>query len=191
MTIICTVSGREINYIAPDPEQINLDDLAMGLSRQPRYTGQTIWPYSVAQHCLLVAELVDEPHRLHALLHDAPEAYLCDVPSPAKEAMRVIAMHAHLPSGYDVIEQGLWKAICRRFGLDAELPAEVARADREALKVEAPRLQPLGWKHAHWDAYRREPPPAIPEWRVDDILDLENGGRYAWASAVSAALERR
>lgn len=191
MTVIATVSGREINFVRPDPEQVNLDDLAAGLGRHPRYTGQTIRDYSVAQHSLLVAELVPQEHRLHALLHDAPEAYTCDVPSPMKEAMRIIAAHTHMPSAYDVIERGVWKAICRRFDLSPELPPEVTKADRDAMKIEAPRLQPMGWMLPHWDHARKEPPPHIDEQAVIDILGLEHGGRYAWLSAVATELALR
>ena len=84
MTAIATRSGRVIDFLKPDPAQIHLQDIADGLSKAPRYAGHTEKPWNVLQHSLLVAHLVSPGNRLHALLHDAPEAYLCDVPSPAR-----------------------------------------------------------------------------------------------------------
>lgn len=154
MTAIATVTGRVIDFLNPDPEQLSLDDIARGLSRAPRYAGQTDKPYTVIQHSLLVAHLVEPEHRLHALLHDAPEAYLCDVPSPAKDAMRAIAQLTGHQSSYDVIEHFIWKSICRRWDLSPDLPKAVKWADAQAMAIEAPELQPDGWKHPIWDFAR-------------------------------------
>lgn len=152
MTAIATVTGKVIDYLNPDPDQLSLDDIARGLSRAPRYAGQTDRPYSVLQHSLLVAHLVPSEHRLHALLHDAPEAYLCDVPSPAKEAMRA-ASNGH-GSAYDELEWRLWEAICRRWDIATHVPHTVKQADAQAMAIEAPELQPEAWHRPIWDFAR-------------------------------------
>src|SRR6185369_7076930 len=103
----------------------------------PRYVGQTNIPYSVAQHCLLVAELCPE-FRLKALIHDAQEYLLCDMPTPAKEAMRVIAGGE---SPYDVLEKRLYAAICDLFDLAPFSSVAVHKADIEARVIETEALR--------------------------------------------------
>lgn len=191
MTSIATVTGKVIDYLNPDPAQICLDDLAHGLSRQPRYCGQTIRPYSVAQHSLLVAWMAPEEHRLAALLHDGPEAYICDLPSPLKEAMAAIADEKKHRSPYAVIEQRLHLAICARFDLARSLHPRVIEADYAAMCVEAPMLQPRGWATPLWDRHRRQlvRPGAGEELRR--LLGLDDGGRYAWVMAFGEEMAKR
>lgn len=64
----------------------SLEAIAMGLGRRPRFAGQTSKPFNVLAHSFLVYELMDEAdeHRFDALLHDAPEAVVGDMPSPWK-----------------------------------------------------------------------------------------------------------
>ncbi|OYV76723.1 MAG: hypothetical protein B7Z66_07280 [Chromatiales bacterium 21-64-14] len=84
-----TLSGRRVNLVAPDPQSINLIDIAVALSRIRRYSGHTREPYSVAAHSVWTARLCeradcDSATILHALLHDAHEAYIGDIPTPVK-----------------------------------------------------------------------------------------------------------
>ena len=76
------LSGRRLDLLDPSPLDVEIEDIAQGLSRVARWNGQTVgeWAYSVAQHSLLVEQLVgrfqpqaDRELRLAALLHDAPE----------------------------------------------------------------------------------------------------------------------
>lgn len=193
MTAIATLSGRVIDFLAPDPGQILLDDIRIGVQRHPRYTGQTTREYSVAQHCLLVASLVAPEHKLHALLHDAPEGYVCDVSSPMKEAMRAIARLTGHQSPYDVIEHGIWKAICRRYDISPELPPEVTQADHLAMLIEAPVLQPRGWEQAVWNFAREEEREVSGAHRGEllRVLALDNRGGIDWMLAVNDELARR
>ena len=57
-----TVTGKLVDVLDPKPEQIDINDIAWGLSRYPRFAGHTITevPYNVAQHSLLVCEIVRE-----------------------------------------------------------------------------------------------------------------------------------
>ena len=53
-----TVTGRLVNVINPSPDQIDIEDIAWGLSRISRFCGSTITevPYNVAQHSNFVAD---------------------------------------------------------------------------------------------------------------------------------------
>ena len=137
------LSGRRLNLLDPSPLDVEIEDIAVGLARVARWNGQTVgdWGYSVAQHCLLVEELVgrlrpDLPvsWRCLALLHDAPEYVIGDMITPFKNA---------LSGDYREIEQRLMQAIKRRFSL-TKLPkaAEtlIKRADRVAAYLEAIRI---------------------------------------------------
>lgn len=79
-------------------EDIDIEDIAHALGNICRFTGHTREFYSVAQHCVHVAERVRSVLTadlirgggynidwvLHALLHDAHEAYLNDLSAPIK-----------------------------------------------------------------------------------------------------------
>lgn len=83
-----THSGKLIEVKKPDPELITLIDIAAGLSRQFRFNSLTVLPYTVAQHSVIVSRICKNPKaQLLALLHDASEAYLHDIPTPIKNAL--------------------------------------------------------------------------------------------------------
>lgn len=93
-----TRSGRAVDLLDTKPEQIYAEDLAVQLARIPRWNGATIGRpgdiYPVAMHSVLVSMLLpyDAPPvlKLVALLHDAHEAYIGDMPSPVKWAIRSV-----------------------------------------------------------------------------------------------------
>jgi len=82
--------------------------------------------YSVAQHCILAAEYVGDEHKLAALLHDASEAYLIDVPRPVKR---------QLPN-YKEVEDKLMTVISAKFGFQWPLHEDVKKADEITLQYE-------------------------------------------------------
>ena len=128
------LSGRRLDLLDPAPLDIEISDIAHGLSFVARWNGQTRgdWPFSVAEHSLLVEELYagpEEPRwRLAALLHDAPEYVIGDMISPVKAAVG---------PGYAEMDARLAAAIHLRFGLPAALPVRVKRAIKAADKVSA------------------------------------------------------
>ena len=74
---------------------IDIGDIAMSLSRLPRFLGHSSDFLSVASHSLAVASLFEQEFGpgdgvLYALLHDAHEAYTGDIPSPIKKAIPAI-----------------------------------------------------------------------------------------------------
>ena len=138
------LSGRKLDILSPSPFDIEIEDIALGLSRVTRWNGQTTGkhPYSVAQHSVLVEKLfnieypeLDKKWNLAALLHDAPEYVISDLITPLKSA---------LGSEYRNIEENLQKAIHIRFGLPAILPEEISKsiklADKMAAWIEATQI---------------------------------------------------
>ena len=86
---IQTLSGRRVNPLDAAPEDIDPVDIADALANLCRFGGHSRGFYSVAQHSVIVCDLLEErgatPDELMAaLLHDAAEAYLGDLPHPIK-----------------------------------------------------------------------------------------------------------
>lgn len=110
----------------PRPEEVSIDDIAMSLSRIPRWGGHTKLPYSVAAHSMYVAKLLPSHLQLTGLLHDASEAYLADIPSPFKVL---------LPD-YKKLEERIMSVIFRKLNPKGRLPdlePLVKKADGVAL----------------------------------------------------------
>jgi len=88
-----TYTGRKFDPLNPKPGAISVLDIAHALSNQCRYSGHTRRHYSVAQHSCLLADYTQHVLKrpalecLQILMHDAPEAYLVDVPRPVKQFM--------------------------------------------------------------------------------------------------------
>lgn len=149
-----THSGAVVNVLNPDPASITLDDIVWSLSHIPRYLGHTDVPYSVGQHCVLIANAIyqdtgDVELALAGLLHDASEAFLGDIIRPFK----------HLMLEYATLEAKMEHAICQVFGLDMALMPKVKPWDSRicvdemtALMPRAtpPSIEPLGIKIVPW-----------------------------------------
>lgn len=146
------LSGRRLDLLDPSPLDVEIEDIALGLSRVARWNGQTNgdWAYTVAQHSLLVEELVsalkkDLPTQWHlaALLHDGPEYVVGDLITPFKAAVG---------PGYKDLERRLQSAVHLRFGLPASLPLAIGklikRADKMAAYLEATQLAGFSEKDA-------------------------------------------
>lgn len=129
---ISTFTGAHVSLIAPDPRSIHISDIAQGLATQYRFNGHSHPAYTVAQHSVFVSHQVPAEHALQALLHDATEAYIGDLPAPAKA----------LCPDYKAMEQRLLVAIMERFDLPAALSPEVKHADLIALATEKRELMP-------------------------------------------------
>lgn len=120
-------SGQQAYPMDLRPSEIHIEDIAHSLSMQCRYTGHCLNFYSVAEHSVLMARHFIKSgmreYALPALLHDATEAFLTDVPRPVKPFLR----------GYKEAEQRAWLAIAERFGLEPTLSAHVHDADARIL----------------------------------------------------------
>lgn len=88
---ITTYTGKHFDPTQPEKERICIDDIAHALSLLCRGNGHVKTFFSVGQHCILCAKEAMArglPRRLAlaALLHDASECYMSDVPRPFKKA---------------------------------------------------------------------------------------------------------
>lgn len=126
---IQTYTGRKFHPFEPRLEDIDIEDIAHSLSLQCRFSGHCKEFYSVAQHCVIAASNASPENALWVLLHDAPEAYLTDIPRPLKR----------LPEFrfYKIFENQLMQQICQKYGLPLEEPAEVKEIDLKMLVTEA------------------------------------------------------
>lgn len=144
---INTWSGRKYYPLEPEKLDVSIDDIAHGLSHINRYGGHLdVDFYSVAQHSYLVEELVldkiegsttkfsNKYIRLQALLHDATEAYLGDIPSPIKKV---------LPD-YKALEKRLQEHIFNFFGLPPVMYPIIKQEENKLLVPEIVNLS-YGW----------------------------------------------
>lgn len=154
------LSGRRLDLLDPAAIDIEIDDIALGLSRVARWNGQTTGEhgFSVAQHSLVVEDICGhlDPHlpvswRMAALLHDASEYVIGDMISPFKTALGL---------DYKRFEASLEQAVHIRFGLPARMPPQmktlIKQADRACAYFEATQL--AGFSDAEARQYIGEPP---------------------------------
>ena len=137
---IQTFTGKAFWPLDPRADDIDPLDVAHALSNMCRYAGHVRTFYSVAEHSVLMSQIVDPENALWALLHDASEAYLVDVPRPVKNH------HSMLP--YRIAEDQLLLAVAKRFGLSPEMPAQVVSYDTRIVVDERAQLlgpAPLPW----------------------------------------------
>ncbi|MDA9609377.1 HD domain-containing protein [Paracoccaceae bacterium] len=131
------LSGRRLDLLDPTPLDIEIEDIAHGLSFVARWNGQTSgnFPYSVAEHSLLVEQIFSKSFKksekkwcLAALLHDAPEYVIGDMISPVKSTIGI---------GYQSLENRLTAAINLRFGLPTKIPNNIKKQIKKADKISA------------------------------------------------------
>lgn len=130
-----TWTGKLFYHQDPRPEEVDILDILHALSNISRYTGHSRF-YSVAEHSVLVSQLVPEEHALTALCHDFCEAYVMDMSRPLKRALGSA-------NKYFEIEQNIWeKAIAPKFGLPNHFPQCVLDADTQIMVLEKAALLP-------------------------------------------------
>lgn len=167
---IQTFSGRRVNPFAPDPSQIVFEDIAHALANQCRFGGHCRSFYSVAQHSCLLADLLaaeggDHTEQLWALLHDATEAYLVDLPHPLKH-------RSELGERFRELEARLGAVIMERFGLPPDPPARLKPIDRALLAAEKEALVPPAWEWPELEGVEPvaiEIDPWLPERAAEEL----------------------
>ena len=117
MTWLLTRFGRRFDLASPTPSMVHIEDIAWHLSLINRFAGATARPYSVAEHCLLVTEIlersvtgIDAMCLRAALLHDAAEAYTNDLSTPMKH---------HIGQAWAEAERPIVAAVEQHFGIEA------------------------------------------------------------------------
>lgn len=130
-TWIQTHTGKVFKYNNITEDMICIEDIAHALSNICRFNGHSKTFYSVAEHCLHMSKYVlnkwgDKKKALAALLHDATEAYFCDLPRPIKYNMPV----------YRGLEMALEKMIFTKYGLEYPMPDWLKELDYRMLATE-------------------------------------------------------
>jgi len=141
-------SGRRLDLLDPQPDQLEDRDIAVSLSRTYRWGGHSCWdlPLSVAQHSLLVLVLRQQmqPHQpltpgeaLRELLHDADKLTGFDAVAP---------LRPHLGAEFHALTARLQAAVAARYRLPDWQPDDHVmhkRADHLAAASEAVHV--AGW----------------------------------------------
>jgi 5'-deoxynucleotidase YfbR-like HD superfamily hydrolase len=169
-----TVSGRWVNPFDPDPAQLDADDIARALANLCRFGGHSRVFYSVAQHCVIVSRVIEErggdvEDAFAALMHDAGEAYLGDMPHPLKH-------RSALGAAFRDAEDRLEEAIRDRFAIKPNVP-EIKAVDRALLATERRAFSAEVW---HWPELEDVEPLdlELEPWSPDQAAD-EFAKRYA------------
>lgn len=135
---IHTWGGGRFYYLDPNPEEVFIEDIAHALSLQCRFNGHTTLHYSVAEHSILVSDMVysktnDVEVAMAALLHDAAETYIGDVVSPLKTLL----------TEFKQVEARVEKCVAAKFGLDYPWDEEIHLADKAVLAMEFRSVAPF------------------------------------------------
>ncbi len=116
-----TFTGRRFYVEDPRPEDVFIVDIAHHLAMLVRYNGAVLRYYSVAEHCVHVSRLVSPRNAMWGLLHDAAEYVVGDMTRPLKKQPQL--------RGFATFENRVQRAVCERFGLSYDMPAEVKEVD--------------------------------------------------------------
>lgn len=138
---IQTYTGKQFWALDPRPEEVDIEDIAHSLSMLCRFNGHCKEFFSVAEHSTIMTKLLYTTNeKKWALLHDAAEAYITDIPKPIKNC---------LPE-FKEIEDNILRAIATKFELEYPIPPQIKDADllmlsteREILLSEPP--EPWRW----------------------------------------------
>lgn len=202
MTWLQTFGGRVYDYERPDVRAIDIVDIAHALSQQCRFAGHCGMFYSVAEHSVHVLRRVqqlcgeyplDTPQLQAiyrtALLHDAHEAYVCDLPAPLKWVVG---------PEYDRLEHIAKGVVAEAFDLPDDEILAVKQADLELLATEASQIMadpPQDWDlpHPPLELRVRCWAPQQARFRFLDRarqLNLLNETHFSWAAGRCRSGER-
>lgn len=154
---IRTQSGIYINVSDPNPDHIEIEDIAYALSKIQRFGGHLKHPYSVLRHvndCVAIASCDFKTDIFEVLMHDASEAYLGDIPSPIK---------SFLPD-YKKMEDNLMSIIAKKYGFRYPLSIETKKIDKDQLEYE-------------WEYYMirgKQPPIEDTKLTISKFLSIFN-----------------
>lgn len=185
MSSIITADGQQTSLRAYQPSTITLNCIAHSLAQLNRFTGHCCRPYSVAEHSLLVCEIVermfsvDVHGRMYALMHDAHESRTGDLHTPGK---------LEVGASWFAFEQRQEAFVRSAFALHGAAmvhKAVVKMADTIALATERAQLLPAV--------------PGTPPWPVLEgvepltWVDLMDPGRCAmtWLDWKQAFIDKQ
>ncbi len=163
-----TFTGKKFYPLDPVIDDICIEDIAHHLAMECRYCGACRFHYSVAQHCVLGAELANSEDKLAFLLHDGAEAYF-------KDMVRNVKVHLGV---YKDAEAALQEVVYQRFGIVDLDRSEIKRLDYAIMATEVNVLMSNkeGW---HFP----EPPLNVPihpwQWQYAEVAFLDAYAKYS------------
>jgi hypothetical protein len=173
MTWLLTASGMVVDLLRPQGAVFSVGDIAHHLSQINRYTGAARRPLSVAEHSLLVCEILERERGerdpsvlLAALMHDAHEAYTQDLSAPAKQAVG---------EAWGEFENRVQFAVLRYHSLITPYTAARERirwADRTACATERVALLPPDGPE--WAVMQSHPPVPWADFTRYDAYDWQS-----------------
>lgn len=155
-TMMRMPSGALVDLLALEASDFRLEDIAESLSQQTRFLGHAPLHPTVAEHSIAVEyifrALVPDQYgrnwlmhvdpaslrdgRRAALMHDASESFISDMPTPAKRALR--AMSPTAASVFDDLDIMVTGAINDRFDTHpGEWAGLIHQADQIAYEYES------------------------------------------------------
>lgn len=214
---IRVTSGHVFYPLCPRAVDVTIGDIAHALAIEPRYTGHTFWPNSVAEHSTRVSHVVELLARIlgctppvvkryarAGLMHDSPEAYIRDWPRPLKrhpdawfyrdaEARLAALLEAwsELPAGaFD------WRLVkladhmlCRTEQRDLCAPALFDDGAPDAIEPLTRRLN-LWTPRGVWGWARELPRAAATGALREAVAELAESGPWPWWHAERRFLRR-
>lgn len=181
MNIYTTYSGQVLDLNFIKPENVRIEDIAHSLSFQCRFNGHTKRFYSVAEHSLVLRNLVLEEsgiqnlnRRMAAMLHDAAECYLGDITKPVRERLFI----------GEAVEEQILRVIFKAFGVPfSSFDEELKAMDSDLCIMEGFFLiGGMYWSRAYYDLVKRNP---MFVSRVKDILAQHDGDMWKEPSHVA------
>lgn len=124
---ISTLSGAKFFVKECNVQDVPMTDVANALALNCRFNGHIVRHYSVAEHSVLVSNLVSPENALYGLLHDYAEAFISDIPRPFKTTI----------TGHNDFERAVMANVCDLYGLPLDVPEDVAYIDTHICAVEA------------------------------------------------------
>ena len=154
---LATFTGKKVYPLEPRPEQFCIEDIAHHLSNMCRFAGATGRFYSVAQHCVLIMQQVPDDCKKFALLHDASEAYICDLPAPLK--------HCKELDDYCRIEDKMTQVILQALGDSDTWSHNIYRTVKQAdMRMRQTEAEELGVDSSEWGEHFERYDLEITPW---------------------------
>jgi uncharacterized protein len=159
-------SGKPFHFNNPSEDEITIEDIAHTLSLLCRFGGHCKEFYSVADHCIRAAYYAPVGFELEALLHDATESYLVDMPRPIKYSLQ----------GYLDLEKNIDVVVRKKFNLPEVMSPEVKLIDARMLATEKRDLMNPTTKEWHElpDPFEEKIYPRSPQLAERDFLYMYN-----------------